>query len=140
MCYLTAKNRRRKLAKVSTPTLPIRHQVSDIRPLVGKYPHCRDAMTKFGTESKLPCVSGIDNSKPFSTLSPLEYMMHHLAITDVPTEAPRPPRKRVMRYGLGWSFRQTKTEVLISDLLGHDSAQAHNTAVKASKEAAKLYK
>ena len=135
MCYLTAKNRRRKLAKVSTPTLPIRHQVSDIRPLVGKYPHCRDAMTKFGTEARLPCVSGIDNSKPFSTLSPLEYMMHHLAITDVPTEAPRQPR----RHRIGGKFA-TKSQALISDLLGYETPQAHINAVNASKEAAKLYK
>lgn len=140
MCYLTTKQRRLKGKKSLPLSIPVRRQVADTRPLVGKYPHCRDAMVKFGTESKMPCVSGIDNSVPFASLPPLEYMSTLLDVArNAPTEAPRPPRKRAMRYGLGWSFKQTKTEILISDLLGYDSAQAHNTAVNASKEAAKLY-
>lgn len=115
----------------------MRHQVSDTRALVGKYPHCRQAMVKFGTESKMPCVSGIDNSVPFAHLSTLELMTTLLDVhkRNVPTEAPRQPaRKRI-----NGKFA-SKSQAIISDLLGFDTPQAHLDAVNASKEAAKLYK
>ena len=138
MCYLTIKQQRKgKIVPAPTPsTLPISASVADTRELVGKYPHCRQAMVKFGTESKLPCKSGIDNSAPFSSLSYTERMRIHLkAKMNAPTEAPRQPR----RHRIGGKFA-TKSQAIVADLLGFESAEAHLKAVNASKEAAKLYK
>lgn len=117
-------------------SLPISASVADTRELVGKYPHCRQAMVRFGTESKLPCKSGIDNSAPFSGLSYTERMRIHLkAKRNVPTEAPRQPR----RHRIGGKFA-SKSQAIISDILGFESAEAHIDAVNASRESAKLYK
>lgn len=116
-------------------------QVADTHALIGKYPTCGPMMVKYGRESKLPCKSGIDNSTAFSGMSYVERMANMLRCKrNAPAEAPRPPRKRVMRYGLGWSFRQTKTEILIGDILGFDTPAHHHNAFESSKAAAKMYK
>lgn len=115
--------------------MSIRHSIPDLRPLVGMFPRCGPVRVKYGTEGKLPCVSGIDNSAPFSKLPYAERMSIMLnARRNAPTEAPRPPR----RHRIGGKFA-TKSQAIISDLLGYESSEAHLSAVNSSKAAKAMY-
>jgi hypothetical protein len=111
-------------------------QVADTHALIGKYPNCGPMMVKYGTESKLPCKSGIDNSTAFSTLPYAERMANMLRCKrNAPAVTPRQPaRKRVNGRFV------SKSEALVSDILGFDTPAHHLHAFESGKAAAKMYK
>ena len=85
---------------------------------IGLHPQAHFRWQRYGLEKQFITKSGIDNSVPYSNLTPLEFAQE---LIDRKREYLRcPPKPRVTHAGLGWT-RSFIPQVSIRQILGHDT-------------------